>query len=106
MKLKSFESFVNENWDLVSQFKGDHHGSKMEQNKYLLSLGLDERGIETLQILINLLKEDESWFNMKFPDGASYADVIRYVKDKVGDLSNFINSLGSKNPISIVNSLK
>jgi hypothetical protein len=106
MRLKSFKSFVNENWDLLSQFKGNHHGSKMDKNRYLNSLGLDESGIETIQIIINLLKEDESWFNSKFPNGASYVDVIKYVEDKVGNLPNFIISSRGKNPIYIVNSLK
>jgi len=48
-KIKNFTLFINENYDLVSQFKGDHHGSPMPKNKYLTSLGLDEYGIETLQ---------------------------------------------------------
>lgn len=30
-KVKNFNQFINENYDLVSQFKGDHHGNPMEK---------------------------------------------------------------------------
>jgi hypothetical protein len=89
-KVKNFKQFVNENYDLVSQFKGDHHGNPMEKNKYLNSLGLDEEGIKTLEIWINTMKSDETWFNKTYPNGSSYADLISYISKKVKDLPSFI----------------
>jgi len=93
---------LNENntggYDLVSQFKLN--------NKYLKSLGLDEDGIETLQIWINLMKSDKNWFNKTFPQGSSYVDLISNISDKVKDLPSFIKKNKSINPVKIVNSLK
>jgi hypothetical protein len=97
---------INENYDLVSQFKGNHHGNPMEKNKYLNSLGLDEAGIETIQIWINLMKSDEDWFNRTYPNGADYVDLISDISKKVGDLPSFVSNNKSVNPIKVVNFLK
>jgi len=105
-KVKNFNQFVNENYDLVSQFKGDHHGNPMEKNKYLNSLGLDEDGIETIQIWINLMKSDEYWFNKTYPNGSSSVDLISYISEKVKDLPLFVMKNKSVNPIKVVNFLK
>jgi hypothetical protein len=96
----------NENYDLVSQFKGDHHGNPMEKNKYLNSLGLDEDGIKTLEIWINTMKSDEHWFNQTYPNGSSYVDLISYISKKVKDLPSFVSKYKSVNPIKITNFLK
>ena len=69
-KVKNFKQFVNENYDLVSQFKGDHHGNPTGKNEYLNSLGLDEDGIKTLEIWINIMKNDENWIKQTYPNGA------------------------------------
>jgi hypothetical protein len=97
---------LNEDYDLVSQFKGDHHGSRIEKNKYLNSLGLDEDGIKTLEIWINTMKNDKNWFNQKYPNGGSYVDLISYISKKVKDLPSFVMKNKSVNPIKVVNSLK
>jgi len=97
---------LNENYDLVSQFKGDHHGNPMEKNKYLNSLGLDEYGIETLQTWINLMKNDKDWYNRTFPNRASYVDLISYISKKVKNLPSFVTKYKSVNPIKVVNLLK
>jgi hypothetical protein len=105
-KVKNFKQFVNENYDLVSQFKGDHHGNPMEKNKYLNALGLDEDGIKTIEIWINTMKSDEYWFNQTYPNGASYVDLISDISKKVKDLPSFVTKNKSVNPIKVVNFLK
>lgn len=98
----------NENfgYDLVSQFKGDHHGNPMQKNEYLNSLGLDEFGIKTLEGWINTLKSDEHWMSQTFPNGASYVDLISKISKTVKDLPSFVMKYSSVNPIKVVNYLK
>ena len=98
--------FLNENYDLVSQFKGDHHGNPMEKNKYLNSLGLDEDGIKTIETWINLMRSDEYWHNKKYPNGSSYVDLISDISKKINDLPSFVMKYKSVNPIKVVNFLK
>ena len=105
-KVKNFKQFITENYDLVSQFKGDHNGSRMEKNKYLNSLGLDEDGIKTIEVWINTMKSDENWSNQTFPNGSSYVDLISYISKKVKDLPSFVMKNKSVNPIKVVNFLK
>lgn len=111
----SNKQFVNENYDLVSQFKGDHHGNPMGKNKYLNSLGLDEDGIQTIEIWINTMLRDEYWFNQTYPNGASYVDLISDISKKIKDLPyhlrernlrTFVTKNKSVNPIKVVNFLK
>jgi hypothetical protein len=105
-KIKNFGQFITENYDLVSQFKGDHYGNPMEKNKYLNSLGLDEDGIKTIEVWINTMKSDENWLNQTFPNGISYVDLISYISKKVKDLPSFVMKNKSVNPIKVVNFLK
>lgn len=105
-KLAGIKQPISENYDLVSQFKGDHHGNPMEPNKYLTSLGLDENGIETLQTWLNLMKSDETWFNKKYPKGAIMADLIQDIIKQVKDLPSFVAKNKSLNPIKVANWFK
>ena len=105
-RMQKLAGIINENYDLVSQFKGDHHGNPMEKDKYLNSLGLDEDGIKTLETWINTMRSDESWFNKTYPNGANYIDLIKYISEKVNNLPLFIMRNKSFNPIKVVNALK
>jgi flagellar motor protein MotB len=102
----TLRKFLNENYDLVSQFKGDHHGNPMEKNKYLNALGLDEDGIKTIEVWINTMRSDEYWFTQKYPNGASYVDLISDISKKINDLPSFVMKYKSVNPIKVVNFLK
>ena len=102
----SFNDFVNENYDLVSQFKGEHDGNSMERNEFLNSLGLEEEGIKTLETWINLLRADTNWINAKFPDGVNSKKLIKYISNEVGDLFTFIEKYRDVNPMTIANKLK
>jgi hypothetical protein len=99
-RVRNYKKSVNESYDLVSQFKGNHHGNPMPKNKYLNSLGLD-------QIWINLMQDDKSWFSKTYPKGsADYVDLISYISEKVKDLKSFVKKYKSVNPIKVVNFLK
>ena len=89
---------LNENYDLVSQFKLG--------NGYLTALGLDENGIKTLQTWVNLMKADKSWYDKTYPNGAEYTDLISNILKKVKDLPSFIQKYESVNPIKVVNFIK
>lgn len=102
----SFNDFVNENYDLVSQFKGNHNGNEMEKNEFLNSLGLDEDGIKTLETWINLLRADQNWINAKFTDGVNFKNLIKYVSNEVGDLAAYIEKNKDENPQTVANRLK
>jgi hypothetical protein len=97
---------VNEAYDLVSQFTGDHHGSSMEKNEYLTSLGLDINGIKTLETWINLMIEDRNWRSQKYPQGGSFVEIIRDITKIVGNLKEFIKKYQSVNPIKVTNIIK
>jgi len=105
-KIKNFKQFIIEHYDLVSQFKGDHHGNPMDKNEYLNSLGLDEDGIKTIEMWINTMKSDENWYNQNYPNGASYVDLISDISKKVKNLPSFVMKYKSVNPIKVVNFLK
>jgi hypothetical protein len=105
-KVKNFKQFVNENYDLVSQFKGNHHGNPMPKNKFLNSLGLDEDGITTLQTWVNLMIADKTWLNRTYPNGFNDTALISDISKKVKDLPSFIMKYRSVNPIKVVNFLK
>jgi hypothetical protein len=79
-KVKNFKQFVNENYDLVSQFKGDHHGNPMEKNKYLNALGLDEDGIKTIEIWINTMKTTINEF-VNSQDKIKLGDFVSHSKE-------------------------
>lgn len=102
----SFNDFVNENYDLVSQFKGNHNGNEMEKNEFLNSLGLEEEEIKVLETWINLLRADQNWINAKFTDGVNFKNLIKYVSNEVGDLAAFIEKNKDENPQSVANRLK
>lgn len=102
----SFNDFVNENYDLVSQFKGNHNGNEMEKNEFLNSLGLDEDGIKTLETWINLLRADTNWIKAKFADGVNFRKLINYVSNEVGNLPEFIQKFKDENPVTVANKLK
>lgn len=107
--LKNFDGILKENghYDLVSQFKGDHHGNPLPgKNKFLTSLGLDEEGIETLQVWLNLMTSDENWVEKTYPNGCSYEDVISDISRLVKDLPRFIDYNKSINPVTIAYNLK
>ena len=107
--LKNSGGILKENghYDLVSQFKGDHHGNPLPgKNKFLTSLGLDEEGIETLQTWLNLMTSDENWIEKTYPNGCSYKDVISDISRLVKDLPKFIDYNKSINPVIIAYNLK
>ena len=97
---------IEESYDFVSQFKGDHHGNPMPKNQYLNSLGLDGNGIKILEILFNLMRNDNNWYNQAYPTTVSYVDVIQDIIKVVKNLPNFIAKYESINPIKVGNYLK
>ncbi len=109
INLKHSDTILKENghYDLVSQFKGVHHGNPLPfKNKFLTSLGLDEEGIETLETWLNLMTSDENWVEKTYPNGCSYEDIITDIQHLVKDLPKFVEYNKSSNPVKVANNLK
>jgi hypothetical protein len=94
------------NYDLLSQYKGDHHGNPMPKNQFLNSLALDERGISILQDLVNLISSDEHWMANVYPNGASYVDLINDIKNVYNITQTTMDLVARENPIKYANNLK
>ena len=99
---------INENgrYDLVSQFNGNHHGSPMAKNSFLNNLGLDESGIKTLNVLLNLISGDEHWMSLVYPNGASSVDVIVDITNFFDNNQAAMDLIAQKNPVQYANKLK
>ena len=103
----SIKKQLNEiDFDLVSQHKGVHDGNPMQKNEYLNLLGLDKNDIETLQVFVNLLANDNNWTSELYPNGYNDTIIIEDIIKVVGNLKTFIENNKSINPIKISNYLK
>lgn len=109
-KLHQKIGVLNENgrYDLVSQYNGNHHGNPMPKNEFLNSLGLNETGIETLQILVNLITTDSEWCSRIYPQGINSG-----ATNLIVDITNFFDNnqgamdlISKKNPVEYANKLK
>jgi hypothetical protein len=102
------EKFNEGRYDLVSQFKGDHHGNPMGKNEFLNSLGLDEQGIERLQDIVNVMTDDKVWYETVYPEGTTISNLIQDISRVIigGDLKRFITDNSHVSPIKISNHFK
>lgn len=94
-------------YDLVGQYKGVHNGNPMDKNEFLNNLGLNENGIKTLEILVNLITSDQTWLNEVYPNGYEISTIIIDILNHFDDnqaAMDYINSSG--NPVKYTNSLK
>jgi hypothetical protein len=103
---ENVEEQIFENYDLISQFKGDHHGNPMEKNKYLNALGLDENSIGVLETIINLMDGDRQWKTEIYPNGSDYVAIISDISKVTNDLKGFIEKYQSTPPVKVANFLK
>ena len=94
-------------YDLIGQYKGVHDGNPMGKNVFLNSLGLNENGIETLQILLNLITSDKTWLDNVYPNGYNsnivIIDILNFFDNNQAAM-DYIASSG--NPVKYANNLK
>lgn len=107
-KLHQKIGVLNENgrYDLVSQYKGNHHGNPMPKNEFLNSLGLNEMGIETLQTLVNLITSDSEWCSRIYPSGYDINNIIVDITNFFDDNQSAMDLISKKNPVEYTNKLK
>jgi hypothetical protein len=99
------ESISETNYDLVSQFNGNHNGNPMGKNAFLNSLRLDENQMMILQDIVNLMTSDSSWVNDVFPDGIDLNALILGIDNHFDNLGAALLYMKS-NPMKYANNLK
>lgn len=89
------EEKLNEsNFDFVSQFKLG--------NSFLATLGLNEKQIEDLQVVTNLMVSDKSFISKVYPNGYSYTTIINDIKKCVDSIPSVLGIM----PVKLANALK
>lgn len=87
--------------------KMNEYNFSLSQNKLVISMGLSPNQIQTLQIIINLMLNDENWVSKAYPEGYTADDVITGLnKIFPKDIKAALDTMGQGNPIKYTNLLK